>query len=49
MLRINDALDAYRDLLGSTLDSYLSQVSNRLSQASKALGVVATLAGAGGA
>lgn len=43
VLRINDALDAYRDLLGSTLDSYLSQVSNRLSQASKALGAVATV------
>jgi magnesium transporter len=43
VLRINDSLDAYRDLLSSTMDSYLSQVSNRLSQSSKALGVVATV------
>jgi magnesium transporter len=43
VLRINDGLDTYRDLLGSTLDSYLSQVSNRMSQSSKALGVIATV------
>src|SRR5690606_5371369 len=30
MLRINDSLDTYRDLLSSTMESYLSQVSNRL-------------------
>ena len=35
MLRITDALDSYRDLLSSTLDSYLSQVSNRLGSVSK--------------
>jgi len=27
-LRINESLETYRDLLGSTLDSYLTQVSN---------------------
>lgn len=43
VLRINDALDTYRELLSSTMDSYLSQVSNRLSLASKALGSVATV------
>ena len=43
VLRINDGLETYRDLLGSTLDSYLSQVSNRVSQSSKALGVIATV------
>jgi magnesium transporter len=43
VLRINDALDAYRELLSSTLDSYLSQVSNRQGQSSKALAVVATV------
>ena len=43
VLRINDSLDAYRELLSSTLDSYLSQVSNRLGQSSKALAVVATV------
>ena len=43
VLRINDALDMYRDMLGSTLDSYLSQVSNRLGNVTKGLSVVATL------
>ena len=37
MLRITDALDSYRDLLSSTLDSYLTQVSNRLGSVSKGL------------
>jgi magnesium transporter len=43
VLRINDTLDTYRELLSSTLDAYLSQVSNRLSQTSKGLTVVATV------
>ena len=43
VLRINDSLDTYRELLSSTMDSYLSQVSNRLALASKALGAVATI------
>lgn len=43
VLRINDALDMYRDMLGSTMDSYLSQVSNRLGNVTKGLSVVATL------
>ena len=43
LLRINDSLDTYRELLSSTLDSYLSQVSNRLGQVTKGLSVVATL------
>jgi magnesium transporter len=43
VLRIYDGLDSARDLLGSTLDSYLTQVSNRTGNASKSLTVVATL------
>jgi len=43
MLRINDSLDVYRDLLSSTMESYLSQVSNRLNVVTKGLTVVATL------
>jgi magnesium transporter len=43
VLRINDSIDTYRELLSSTMDSYLSQVSNRFSQSSKALAVVATV------
>jgi magnesium transporter len=43
VLRIYDSLENYRDLMSSTLDSYLTQVSNRLGTATKALGVVATV------
>jgi magnesium transporter len=43
VLRINDMLDTYRDLLSSTLESYLTQVSNRLGMVTKGLTVVATL------
>lgn len=43
VLRINDAIDTYRDLLSSVLDSYLTQVSNRLGRVSKSLAVVATV------
>src|SRR5438105_6220480 len=43
VLRIYDSLETYRDLLSSTLDSYLTQVSNRLGMATKALSVVATV------
>ena len=43
VLRINDALDTYRELLSSTMDSYLTQVSNRLGSTTKALSVGATM------
>jgi magnesium transporter len=43
MLRITDALDSYRDLMSSTLDSYLTQVSNRLGTVSKGLALVGAL------
>ena len=43
MLRINDTLENYRELLSSTLDSYLTQVNNRLGAITKALSVVATM------
>jgi magnesium transporter len=43
MLRINDSLETYRELLSSTMDSYLTQVSNRLGMVTKGLSVVATL------
>ena len=43
VLRINDSLDTYRDLLSSTLDSYLSQVSNRLGNVTKGLSIFATV------
>jgi magnesium transporter len=43
MLRITDSLDSFRDLLSSTLDGYLTQVSNRLGNVSKGLAVVGAL------
>ncbi len=43
VLRINDALDTYRELLSSTMDAYLTQVSNRLGTATKRLSVIATI------
>jgi magnesium transporter len=43
ILRINDAIETYRELLSNTLDSYLTQVSNRLGTVTKALSVVATV------
>lgn len=43
VLRINESLETYRELLSSTMDSYLTQVSNRLGTVTKALSVVATL------
>jgi magnesium transporter len=43
VLRINDSLETYRELLSSTLDSYLTQVSNRLGEVTKGLSVVATI------
>jgi magnesium transporter len=43
VLRITESLETYRDLLSSTLDAYLTQVSNRLGMVTKGLTVVATL------
>src|SRR5690349_21017078 len=43
VIRLNETLDTYRDLLSSTLDSYLTQVSNRMGQVTKGLTVVATM------
>jgi magnesium transporter len=43
VLRITESLDTYRDLLSSTLDSSLSQTSNRLATVTKTLSVLATL------
>ncbi len=43
VLRINDTIDLYRELLGNIMDSYLSQVSNQLGQVSKGLGVIGAI------
>lgn len=43
VLRINESFETQRDLLSSTLDAYLTQVSNRLGSVTKGLSVIATL------
>ena len=43
VMRIYDSLDVQRDLLGGTLDSYLTQVNNRTGEASKALAVLGAI------
>jgi magnesium transporter len=43
VLRITDTIDSYRDLLTATMESYLSQVSNRLGAISKSLTVIGTI------
>jgi magnesium transporter len=43
VIRLNESLDSYRDELSSTLDAYLTQVSNRMGLVTKGLTVVATL------
>lgn len=43
IIRLNESIDTYRDLVSSVMESYLTQVSNRLNVATKSLTVVATL------
>lgn len=43
IIRLNESIDTYRDLVASVMESYLTQVSNRLNIATKSLTVVATL------
>ena len=43
LIRISDLIDTYRDLLTSSMDVYLSTVSNRLNGVMKQLAVVATI------
>jgi magnesium transporter len=43
LMRITDMIDTYRDLLTSSMDVYLSTVSNRLNVVMKQLAVIATV------
>lgn len=48
LIRLTDELDSYRELVGTTLDIYLSQVNNNLSEIMKRLtAVTVVLAGIG--
>ncbi len=43
VIRLNESLDTYRDLVSSTMEAYLTQISNRLNVVTKGLTLVATL------
>ncbi len=43
MIRINDLVDGYRDLLSGVMDTHLSTVSNRLNVVMKQLTIIATV------
>jgi magnesium transporter len=43
VIRISDLIDSYRDLLSSSMSAYLSMVSNKLSEITKQLTIVATI------
>jgi magnesium transporter len=43
LIRISDLIDTYRDLLTSSMDVFLSTVSNRLNIVMKQLAVIATI------
>jgi magnesium transporter len=43
LIRISDLIDTYRDLLTSSMDVFLSTVSNRLNAVMKQLAVIATI------
>jgi magnesium transporter len=43
LIRISDLIDTYRDLLTSSMDVYLSTVSNRLNTVMKQLTIMATV------
>jgi magnesium transporter len=43
LIRISDMVDSYRDLLGGSLDAYMSMVSNRMNDVMKQLTIIATV------
>jgi magnesium transporter len=43
LIRISDMVDSYRDLLGGSLEAYMSMVSNKMSEQSKQLTIIATI------
>jgi magnesium transporter len=43
LIRINDLIDSYRDLLSNAMSAYLSMVSNNLNEVMKQLTVIATV------
>jgi len=43
IIRIHDNLESYRDILQGAMDSYMTQLSNRMNEVMKVLSIVATI------
>jgi len=43
LLRIADSLDAYRDMIGTAMDTYMTLLSNRTNDIMKVLSIIATI------
>jgi len=43
IIRVNDNLESYRDILQGAMDSYMTQISNRMNEVMKTLSIIATL------
>jgi len=43
VLRINDALESHRELLNGLMESYMTQISNRMNEVMKQLTIIATI------
>jgi magnesium transporter len=43
LLRIADSLDAYRDMIGTAMDTYMTLLSNRTNEIMKVLSIIATI------
>ncbi len=43
VMRIGDAIESYRELAGGLMDSYMSQISNRMNEVMKLMSIIATI------
>lgn len=43
ILRVSDTLESYRELLNGLMDSYMSQISNRMNEVMKLMSIIATV------
>ncbi len=43
VMRISDTLESYRELLNGLMDSYMSQISNRMNEVMKLMSIIATV------
>lgn len=43
MIKVSDTIDNYREAIGSTYDSYMAAISNRMNEVMKTLSIIATI------